>query len=284
MTVFGPKSKLEPQKKEYLDYETIAKKYVVNRASEEIMKLFEFNFNTTENDKLVDKVAGFHFLYEVKYHQDKEPLSVNATPPIFTLSNKNQQRMPEGKDVLISGRNQAMVYVGALDKEKSAYHFVYFWRDIIVGIIRFTVKDNHCELITGKDLKESYTVDELFPCGQTYCAELSVQTVYHDQKEDRILVLNRNYDQTQSPEGSYGHSVYSVRINGDVGASPAQYYGDNYHYLCSLYTTSEHYRLNLDLADYLRFSHGSAMSRFKEDWSRNGNFDRGPGMMEYDPC
>lgn len=284
MTIFGPKSELKPEKKEYLDYETIAKKYVVNRASEEVSKLYEFNFDTDDNDKLVEKVAGFKFLYEMKYLKDNAELHFGPGYPGSFIDKRKSIKIPEGKEVLVEGRSQTALIAGALDKEKTGYHFVYFFRDTIAAIVRYDVKEDKCHLIIGKDLKESYTVDELFPCGHTYMTEMIYQTLYFDKRENRLLVLNFAPTRVEGCAGIYEHSVYTININGDVEASPTPYYGENYRYLCALYTNNEHYRLNIDLADYLRFTHKSTMMQFKEDWSRNGDFYRGPGMMECDPC
>lgn len=284
MIVFGPKSKLEPQKKEYLDYETIAKKYVVNRASEEVMKLFEFHFDVTDNDKLVDKTAGFKFLYEMKYLKDNAELHFGPGYPGSFIDRRKAIQIPEGKEVLVEGRSQTVLIAGVLDKEKTGYHFVYFFRDTVAAIVRYDVKEDKCHLITGKDLKESYTVDELFPRGHTYMTEMIYQTLYFDKRENRLLVLNFAPSRVEGCAGIYEHSVYTINLSGDVKASPAPYYGENYRYLCALYTNNENYRLNIDLAGYLRFTHRSTMGQFKEDWGRNGKFDCDVMMMDDDPC
>ena len=284
MTIFGPKSKLEPQKKEYLDYETIAKKYVVNRATDEVSKLYEFNFDTDDNDRLVEKVAGFKFLYEMKYLKDNAELHFGPGYPGSFIDKRKSIEIPEGKEVLVDGRSQTALVIGALDKEKTGYHFVYFYRDTVAAIIRYDVKEDKYWLIVGKALKESYTMDELFPCGHTYTMEMVYQTLYFDKRENRLLLLNFAPTRVERCAGIYEHGVYTINIGSDVKASPAPYYGENYRYLCALYTNNEHYRLNIDLAGYLRFAHRSTMIQFKEDWSRNGAFDNGPEMTEYDPC
>lgn len=235
----------------------IAKDYKVGYVDEDIRKAFHFNYDRTEEDRLIEKTAKYAFLHEFSIDATHLKGYFQGYGKVNDKPFSKLEGLPKDKDAVVAGGTDLNWYIGPIsEKEEDGYRLVYTWRQRIIENFEIPFYEDDKFMATFAETKrETTTIAELFPYGYSY-GDAEKATAYIDMKNKGLLLITQTNNSYRNEDESYDNTVVLYK---NVGKKIGESYQSGYNYLCSLYTKKAPYRLTMDLADYLRSNEKDGM-------------------------